>query len=323
MLKSKIPKHKLLVFAAAVEKTHAGLGAVTAFSHVCVKARRSLLVVAVAGTGKSTAIKHAAESQKDGHIAIGSLTRSGLTRMSNDLNDSKRCIMVDDLGAVDTGYSRLETLNTMINLVYNHEITKVNSTLNLSIHDFNGSFITTVQPVKMQDIVGTSMWEAVIRDKLIRYYHLIRPTTPVDKPIEAKLNQGISILKVKKTLPKSDKLSACFEIAYSQWGKARSLQHVTAMLKACASFEDRTRILPKDVLVLWYLMQPMKLEPYFIVKEGFESKKTFQNNHMCMLTEFASYPNLSLTDIMHDFHVKEKTARDLIFRLRRYGNNAP
>ena len=298
-----------------VEKTHTGLGSLYAFSLICVKASKALVVISPAGTGKSSTINAAAKINPDGVIEAGSLTRSGIPKASMNLNDSKRTILTDDLGEIDTKYSALETLKTAVHLVYEHQISKYNSTTQLNIQNFHGSFLTTIQPNKMQEIVSSSSWEAVIRDKMIRYYHLIRPIKPVIAPIAVKAKWGTDISKVSDKIPKSDYYQILIDLAYSQWSKSRGKQHLQDFLKACAALDNRQRIMTKDLELLWYLMMPMKLEQYFMVKHQLESQINFQNDHLCILSELASYDTLTIQDIMNDFHISQHNAKDIIFKL--------
>lgn len=314
-LKSKKIKHKLLDYQAAVEKTHLGLGSLYAFSLLCVKARKALVVISPSGTGKSTTITAAAKINPNGIVEAGSLTRSGIPKADMKLSDSKKTIVTDDLGEIDTKYSALETLKTAVHLVYEHKISKYNSTTQLKIENFQGSFLTTIQPNKMQEVVSSSSWEAVIRDKMIRYYHLIRPTRPIIAPIDVKVRWGSDFDKVSDKIPKSDYYTILEELAFSQWSKSRGKEHLTDFLKACAALDGRTRILTKDLELLWYLMLPMRLEQYMMIKHSLEANINFQNDHLCILSELASYENLTIKEIMNDFHISQHNAKDIIFKL--------
>ena len=314
-LKRKAIKHKLLDYQNQVEKTHTGLGSLYVFSLLCVKASKALVVVAPAGTGKSSTIAAAAQINPAGVIEAGSLTRSGIPKASMNLNDSTRTILTDDLGEVDTKYSALETLKTAVHLIHEHKISKYNSTTQLNISNFHGSFLTTIQPSKLQEIVGSNSWEAVIRDKMIRYYHMIRPIKPTLVPIKVKAKWGTDMKKVSDKLPKSEFYPILEEVAYAQWSKSRGKQHLTDLLKACAALDGRVKIMTKDIELLWYLMQPMRLEQYLFVKHGLESEIFFQNDHMCILSELASYEKLTIRDIMNDFHISQHNAKDIVFKL--------
>lgn len=309
--------HKLTAYAKAVNKTHKGLGNLVSFCLLTLKARKFVLIVSVAGTGKSTAMKAAVKANVDGSMMVQEFTRSGLGLREKELTGFKGVLMVEDLGNVDTSYSLKESIKAGIMLCYEHQLSKLNASTNLNIVDYNGSVITSVQPAKMYPIVAGSDWEAVMRDKMFRYYHLVRPLKPNRKPIEVKMSWGKPLESVKMKL-KEGKLYSELEImALNQWGKSRVNEHLEDMLKAAAALDNRTVVNQSDYKVVKELMLPMMLENYVLEKEGFESDKHFLHDEVCLLTEFATYGNpLKKSQIMTDFGISKRTLDRLLQKVR-------
>ena len=102
--------HKLLQYIRQVDKTHTGLGRLFSFCLMSVKAKKAVIVIGLAGTGKSTAMKAAVKANRDGSIAKQSMTRSGLMNLQKELTNFKGVLFVEDLANVDTIYSVKESI---------------------------------------------------------------------------------------------------------------------------------------------------------------------------------------------------------------------
>ena len=107
-----------------------------------------------------------------------SLTLAGLRYIMQDLTEYKGHMIIDDLGSEKTLWSRTSTITVLANLVHTHYVHKITHAGVLEITNFRGSAALNIQPVLMQSIVSEADWVAVIRDKVLRYYHLIRPRKP-------------------------------------------------------------------------------------------------------------------------------------------------
>ena len=310
--------HRILRLIKDVDKTHCGLGKLCAFLQVALKAGKFILVVSVAGTGKTTAMQFIAKSNPDGCITVNQFTRSGLAQKEKELNGFRGSLFVDDLGNIDTGYSLHESIKSGIMLCYGHELSKYNASININIQNFHGSMCTSIQPVKMPMIISGTDWEAVMQDKTIRYYHLIRAIKPNMSPILAKIDWGIDINKVKIKLGNNEKYKRLLRIGLLQWGRSRATEHINDLLKSLAAIDRRLRVSNRDLDVLLMLIRPLMLESYIIDKEGFESEKTFYNDHLCMLTELASYNELTHDNVASDFKVNLRTVERLLSKVRIY-----
>lgn len=308
-------KHKLLQYRNAVDKTHQGLGNLFSFSLMCTKARKFCVVVAVSGTGKTTALKAATEVNPEENIILDSLTRSGLVKIAEKMNGFKGTFLLSDLGNIDTGYSLKESVKALVGLVYEHGISKLNAQTQLSISDYNGSALSSGQPVIMQRLINSSDWEAVIQDKTVRYYHLMRPVKVNNKPIDIKTDWGKDLDDVKRIIPKSKKVKSLYRLALDQFGIARAYQHIDDMLMACAALDGRTKVLNKDIDCLLDISRPMRFEKYIISREGFESDKFFMHNDMCLLTEAATYHELSKHQMQINYKITRRTLDNILHNM--------
>ena len=90
--------HPLRHLAASVEDTHPGLGRLTAMCWLATVARKTLLIVAPPGTGKSTATNLVADKYP-GAWKIAALTEAGLTPFEDDFKGFRGVLVLDDLGS--------------------------------------------------------------------------------------------------------------------------------------------------------------------------------------------------------------------------------
>lgn len=281
-------------------------------SLLTIKARKVLMVVAVAGTGKTTAVKAAAYQNPVKPIIKDAITRSGLQGIEKSLTGYTGCFLIDDIGAIDTRYAINESIKVAVALTYEHHLSKLNASLDLNIEDYYGSFATTAQPIVMQPLVNSTDWEAVVRDKTIRYYHMVRPVKPVDKPINIKTKWGVELDSVSDKIPKNKDYKKLIQVGLNQWGRARTLQHIADLLRAAAALDGRRKVNSRDLKTVIELTKPMRMEKHLIEKDGFESEKTFLNDHACMLTEFATYGDVTYEQLMENYKVTDRTVTRIL-----------
>lgn len=304
--------HKLLQYVAQIEKTHKGLGRLFSFSLMNIKAKKVTIIIAVAGSGKTTALEAASKVNKHSHISFDSITRSGLKSLEKKLTDFEGTVIIGDLGNIDTGYSTKESIKTAVMLTYEHHLNKLNAMMNVNIENFQGSFITSAQPVIMQNLINSPDWEAVIRDKTTRYYHFNRPVTPNSNPINVNASWGLELDAVTYKEIKCDELTELYKVGLSQWGRSRANIHIKDMLRACAALDNRKIVNKSDISCCLELTKPMLAENFLIDKAGFESQKEFLGNHACMLTEFATYDKVTHDIIATDFFVSIRQVERLL-----------
>ena len=304
--------HRLRQQIAATEETHRGLGKALAFNLISAIAKKSLINVAVAGIGKSTCTWALKAYFGDQCKIFDSVTRSGLKYVAEELTNFNGLVIIDDLGKCDTVYSRMATISSLAELSYSHFIRKMTYTVNIEIKNFTGASIMNIQPVLMGSIVGAPEWEAVIRDKTIRYYHLVRPLQPVrDTPnITAKCKKPFSMVKVPER--NSQEYWNLISIGLYQWSYARTLEHITDLLKACAAIDGRQLVTTGDMILLAELMQPLLLERHFFNKFALEGSIIFDKDGMAILTELASFPELSVEQICTDYKISEYRAKEIV-----------
>ncbi|GAH76382.1 unnamed protein product, partial [marine sediment metagenome] len=97
--------HPLYGLIKETEATHIGLGNAIAFATICTKARLCLLIISPAGCGKS-AVSDAIGQAHPNTVRLDSVTRSGLRDFKDQFTHFQGLVVIDDLGKVDTNYSR-------------------------------------------------------------------------------------------------------------------------------------------------------------------------------------------------------------------------
>jgi len=302
---------------ANVNATHPDLGNAVAFATIATKAKKCLLVVAPAGCGKS-ATGDAVGAAHPEAIRLDSVTRSGLRDFKDVFTHFQGLVVVDDLGKVDTNYSRIHTVTSFAELCYSHFISKHTMTVTVEIAEFFGSCIMNVQPPVLGMLVKADEWEVVTQDKTIRYYHLFRPTTPNENKPAPFIDWGIDLSLVKKP-SREYKLWAKLEaIASIQWSDARCLEHLQDLLRATAALERRETVLNEDYILLHRLMRPMIIEKYIKSKYGFETGRSVSTNLLAVLVEFATWNPVTIDRICRDYKVSSATAYRLLSEIKEW-----
>ena len=304
--------HKLLTYKNKVEKTHKGLGNLFVFDLVGTKANKLIINIGIAGSGKSAAQRAVAKCNTNQHIERDAITRSGLEKLQKELNGFRGTFLIDDLGNVDTSYSLQESIKAAVALTYDHGLSKLNAKTDLEISDFYGAFLTSIQPEVMPQVVNSVSWEAVIRDKSIRYYHLFRVTKPNREPIDISVNWGIDLNDVsyqKIKTPIHDELRKVF---LSQHGLSRADEHLTDFLKASAALDNRKKVTLLDYKVLLEITRPMRLENQMLWKSTIAGEKEFLVDHFYLLSEFATYGKVSLEQLASNWFVTANSLQRIL-----------
>lgn len=303
--------HNVLKIIRGVNRTHNGLGAMTGMNLIGAKAKKCILNVAPAGCGKSTVTDTVGYLLGDRAVNYTSLTMAGLVKLKDELSGYTGHVIIDDLGAEKSEWTRTSTISTLAHLVHTHSVYRITQTSTIQISDFQGSAALNIQPIMMQSLVRDDDWIAVVRDKVIRYYHTLRPAYPKKGLPNVKFDWGTPLDHVKEPPMKGELWYQLIAIALTQWSYGRCLEHLPPMLRACAALDNRDKVRAEDYRLLAKLMRPMQLERYIIESYGFEEGRTFNNNVMCILVELATWGEPTLDTIAEDYKVHPKTVERL------------
>lgn len=279
---------------------------------VAAKAKRCILNVAPAGCGKSATTDIIEVLTKGYSQKYTSLTLAGLMRIKDQLTDYQGHIIIDDLGAEKSVWSRTSTVTVLATVVHTHYVHKITHTGLLQITNFQGSASLNIQPVLMNAMVQEDDWIAVVRDKVLRYYHMVRPIVPKNYIPRMTIDWGIPYDRVNKPKHKGKLWYQLITIGLTQWSYARCLEHLPAMLRACAALDGRTDVNMEDFRLLIKLLKPMQLERYAISSYGFEEGRNFQNNTYCILVELVSHGEPTVATIAEDYKVSPATVERLV-----------
>ena len=278
---------------------------------ICAKAKMCIINVSPAGCGKSVTTDSVTLMLGEQAHKYTSLTLAGLKNISKELNQFNGHITIDDLGSEKSEWSRVSTVTVLATLVHTHYVKKVTQGYVLELTNFYGSASLNIQPVLMQSIAGDNDWIAVIRDKVLRYYHLIRPTNPKPMTSVPTVDYTIPLQEVLLTKQKGKLWYQLVATALTQWSYARVLEHLPKLIRACAALDGRTHTTPEDYRLLHKLMKPMQLERYILTSFGFESGRMFDNNTYCILVELASHGHPTIETVCEDYKVSPSTVERL------------
>jgi len=271
-----------------------------------------------AGSGKSVACESVSTALHERSKFYTSITLSGLAKRAKELSYYDGHVIIDDLGAEKTVYTRVSTVTALANLVYTHFVHKVTFSVDLKIEDFRGSVSLNIQPVLMNSLVQSDDWVSVVRDKVIRYYHLMRPRKPRRDPPELEVTWGPPLHEVTLTGRNGKLWYQLIAIGLTQWSYARVLEHIPDLLRATAALDGRTRVKRMDYNLLIQLLKPLQLERYIVKSYGFEQGRVWDNNVYCILVELASFREPTILTICEDYKISPSTAERLIATVPEY-----
>lgn len=294
-----------------VEVTHFGLGGLAAMTMVVAKAEMCMITIAPPGCGKSTVGDWMADKHWEGYKKQ-SMTRSSLKAYEDLFNGFTGCVVFDDVGAIDTEWSRVQTLVTMAEIVYGHFVSKDSHQLHIEISDFHGSAILNVQPNVLREVVKDGSWHANLADKSLRYYHLRRATKPNKNKLDIDIDWGLPLSEIPDYAGDSPIWTAVMNVGLEQWTRPRALEHCTRLLKAVTALGRSPESDETDLTLLLELMRPMTVEMEMIEKEGFGSKAIVNDNLLYMLVEFATYDDLTYEMIATDYHMKSTQVQRIL-----------
>lgn len=304
--------HELLKIIRQVNRTHKGLGAMMAMNILAAKAKKCILNVAPAGCGKSTVTNALARSLGEHVKPYSSLTTVGLMRLQKELSECSDHVIVDDLGAEKSSWTRVQTLATLAMLSYSHFVDRSTATGRITIDNFTGGVSLNIQPVAMATLVSDEQWKSIVEDKVIRYYHLFRPVKEVRTVPDVNVKWGGIIEGVKMPRTKGRWWYQLFEIGKLQWSKGRRQEHLFDLLRASAVIDGRDEVNTSDMRLLYKLLLTAQLEPFIITSYGFETGRAFNHNLYCILVELATFGDPTVEQFCEDYHVSYRTALDLI-----------
>jgi hypothetical protein len=304
-------KHYLEGIRDEVNKTHPGLGNLVVLETLVVKCHKLLLVISPAGCGKSRASQYVGK-QATSSVVTDRLSVAGLANMVEELNNFDGAVVIDDIAKTQTKYARISTITALAELVYSHFISSNMSKLQFHIQNFNGSAIINIQPVILKEIVKSDEWEASIQDKAIRYYHLKRPLTPVDDLPKPKLSWGIPLSEVETPDMTTKQGQTVIEVAKGQWGRARTLEHCSGLVRASASLDNRKKVNASDYKLVSEILLPLRYEQLVLEKKDFESSRELSDHRLALLTQMTTYGEFTIDNLSDDYHIAHSQAYKLM-----------
>jgi len=297
--------HPVLDIIEGTEETHRGLGNLAAMTVLCIKARKCMVTVSPPGCGKSTITNWIQEKHPDAYIK-DSITRSSLTTYSDQFNGFTGCMLFDDVGKIDTPWSRVQTLVTMAELIHGHFVSKDAYQIKIDIDDFHGSAVLNIQPSVLAEVMEHPTWHSNLADKSIRYYHLVRATMPTRDGLDVPIDWGLDMTEVEPYNGAPELWHELLEIGLEQWTRPRAIEHCQDLLAAVAAIGRSPAPGDQEATILLDLMRPLTVELEVMQMHGFGSKAVLDVNLLYLLTEFATYRNVTYETIAVDMHMRPR-----------------
>lgn len=303
--------HPLQDLMNDIAVSHPGLEGLAAMTVVAIKARKCMLTVGWPGCGKSTVTNWISDQRTDAYVK-DSLTRSSLKQYENLWNGFEGVMLFDDLGKVDTDWSRIQTVTTMAEIVHGHFISKDSFQIHIEIDNFFGACVLNIQPNVLHKVVADASWHSNLADKSLRYYHLPRATSPNRNKLENEIDWGIDLKDVGEFDGESPLWDALIALGRTQWTAPRTLEHIHDLLRAVAALGSNPTPGDLEMMILLDLLRPASIEMDVLETVGFGESTSLDIGLLCLLTEFATYPTLTYGDIAQDMKMRERKVEALL-----------
>ena len=292
---------------------------------LCDIANRTLFVIGVSGSGKSTAYKWLKKNVKRQIVDLHSVGISTLAKFGNTLQSNPTTILIEDLSVAKTEDMMIKTAFFITHLTYDKRLIRIIMPYPIEIHNFVGSAIINFQPYILEAMFKQREWETDIRDKAIRYYHLYLPLEQFIKP-----PSELPTYRVKYSYV--DEVSFSFDIK-SEWlsiyrkalqnfrhefTEARAREHLNALLKANAILNERNKLTKADLIIIERLSRIFKLELEIFEKEHLEGKRTLNVDLLPILSVLATYSSYPISKLMLHFQVRRSQIYNILNTLSEY-----
>jgi len=308
----------LYTFYKDIEKTHRGLGKLCVMMVLSDIANKCLFVVGISGTGKSRSMELISRLCNRAKFDIQGLTLNGLAKYQNVFNESRVTVLIDDLSRSQTDYSIVATAQVFTALTYSGSVRKTTGRIDISIRNFKGSAILLLQPVIYKKILENEMFEAEIRDKSIRYYHLRRPVKPNDNPINAELDYKYLdevIVDLPPKLKRSRKYQRALHNFRHEHSIGRAEQHLDDYLKACALANGRLEVTKADLDLIEQLSRNFRFELSVFTKEELEGNRYLDPNMIALFSVLATHKKYPVSNLTFDFQVRKSRLYQILENL--------
>lgn len=305
----------------SVEKTHRGLGKLTVAVLLHDRANMALFVIGLSGTGKSKVTDALCRSGWRRAVQMRDLTKASLSKWGEDLQGFKGTLIVDDLARCDSDYIMKQTYKTLIELCFNHGTDKATYHYRIQITDFNASVIMNCQPIVFRTIIGDRDWDAFVRDRAARFYHIVRPVeeNPADIVLPKLPKLTVDDVKLNvESISESIGASAAAKLSW-QFTKGRAKQNLIQLLKASAALNGREETTEADAWLIDQIYSRGILEHVLTRAEEFEGRRRFDSNLYALISEFATLKRpITVKEVALRFGYSERTVFSIISRMRRY-----
>jgi hypothetical protein len=174
-----------------------------------------------------------------------------------------------------------------------------------SIENFQGSILIGIQPKILTELLIAPEWESTVRDKVLRYYHLKRPTSPDLHFPTFTLRKG-DISTVNDFIPdtKSPDWKTLMELLTMEFSKARAFEHLTDLLKASACLDNRKDVNNSDYNLLKSVLKTFAYEIITTSKEELEGEIKLNSTLLLLLVEYYTYNGqYTLAQVATDYKI--------------------
>jgi len=303
-----------------IESTHKGLGRLAIVEVLSDASNRALLVVGSSGTGKSTVMKWLSKHITRKKYNFDAITVTGLRHLQKEFNNANASILIDDLSKGGTEYSQVQTVVALAELVYSGYVTKFTSTISFRIYSFQGSAIMNCQPLLFRRIIRAPEFETDIRDKVIRWYHLRRPVTPMlSIPKDSvRYQYRYETVEIPSKIYDLELYDSAYDMFRFEFSDARAEEHLEAWLRASAYVNGRNKVSEADVYLVFQLSRNFQFEYALISKDNLEGRRDMNVNLMPVITTINTFKAYPFTRMLMDYGVKTRRLYEILKSLDQY-----
>jgi hypothetical protein len=304
----------------SVEATHPNVGIPMVFTKLCDLADLGLMLLAPRGYCKTDLLRGIQSSllHRPSHEinvqTIASLSKS--PKMLQKFNEGNLTVINPDFSAPNK-YSRGLTLSLFSILLTDHAYGYNTQTGTFQITKCHCSFLSAVQPIIYSKMTESPEWEAVHKDRYIRYLILFpqpykprlyppnphRPPT-LDQPLPLPKN-----LEIDSMLQDSSEYRSLEEVLVMQTSRSRGPLYLKRLLYASANLNGRKTPTLADVKFLHLCLPNLEFERFLSLRERAGESPAFLYASCHCYADLVLNRKLSRRDFLQKYSLSKRRRR--------------
>ena len=284
------------------------------FAKLVDMANLGLFLVAERGKGKTTVLDVIRDYLRHRDLMqVSILSYAGIAKMAENMSGRRITMINRDFSSFYTDYLKDVAVNLIAGLITDHQIKADTGRYSIHIDDCVISFLSATQPQMLEKLNRIVAWESMYRDRFIRFpmlYWFGSPKYTKDMPVVSQVElipdaEPVSIPRSIRNEKRYERMSAIIE---RQTSKGRSTQHLDALLRSHAAFNEREIVLPKDLEFIELFSGNLMLDYLLSTRErGVSRPLIFNSNSYIIFAHLLEFGGASRASMRMEWNVSNIT----------------